>query len=114
MGRRYPDSVELRRIREEYKAYWFKLYPHYSSSTAISDSYYLWNNPQVGVDFWWSYISNDNLKVARDKVLAYLQAEKNPNTAQSRTTRYYNNMLDFKSFLDRYYPGLAARQSKEK
>ena len=94
-------------IREAYKNDLQKKNPAWARQTLathMSDSFFIKNNNLV-TDFWELFESDNNLEKAESILKDYFESIKSPRV-QERTTGYYNEIKNLKSFIDKYYGGI--------
>lgn len=104
---------QLQNLRNEFRAYLRTENPEWSDntvSTVYSDAFFGLNN-NIGVDFWTSLISEDSMRIARDKIRDYLASTKGTSRSEERADGYLTALRHLKSFLDDKHPTLAEEWS---
>jgi MoxR-like ATPase len=103
---------EIMKLRNEYKEYLYKTYPHWSSSNIslhYSDAFYPLNN-DIGMDFWSCFERDESMLKARDKIRDYLLKEQESARADERANAYLASMKHLKGFLDEQYPHFSGKR----
>lgn len=109
------SSKKLSELRNEFEIYLHENNPHWANSTInthSSDAFFALNN-NVGIDFWASFVSEESMLDAREKIKSFLANTKKSGDPDIRADGYLRDLRLLKTFLDLKHPTLATDWSKK-